>query len=142
MGDGEVFLAVFGFLSGDLIGAGGEGVEGGGGLSFFGLPDAGDAEEVGVKTSPEVVAEVEDDAARGEIVFGVGFAEVAGVENGGEEGEVGFDPGSGVDFGFEVVLGGGAGDEGGRKEEGDSSTTHEEKTADGEGVCQTLRWLI
>lgn len=43
-GFGEKLLAIFGFLSSDVVGAWGEGVQGDWWLIGFALPDAGDAQ--------------------------------------------------------------------------------------------------
>ena len=64
-------------------------------------PDGGDAEQIGVEARPAVVGQLDDQAARGEVVLAEAFA--AGVEDGREEREVGLDPGA---PGLRIILGG------------------------------------
>ena len=78
-------LTVLGLLSGDVIRAGGECIRRDGWFAFLSFPDAGDAEEIGVEAGPEVVAEVQDEAARREIVLGKVFTDLAGIEHAAEE---------------------------------------------------------
>ena len=68
-----------------MIRAGGE--RGGRDGWFAGLafPDAGDAEEIGVKAGPEIVAEVQDEAAGREIVLRKAFTDIAGIQHAAED---------------------------------------------------------
>ena len=84
----QFFLTILGLLSRDVVGAGGEGVHRDRRLALLAFPNAGDAEEVDVEAGPEVVAEVQDEAARGEIVLRESLAEIAAVEGAAEEGKV------------------------------------------------------
>ena len=57
-------------------------------LSSLAFPDGGDAEEVGVKAGPEIVAEIEDEAPGREVVLGEAFACFTRIQHAAEEGKI------------------------------------------------------
>ena len=56
----------------------------------FTAPDGRDAQQVGIEAGPGIVRQLDDQAARREIILTRSFA--TGVEDRGEEGEIGLDP--------------------------------------------------
>ena len=69
-----------------MVGAGREGFV----ADAFAAPDRRDPEQVGVKAGPGIVRQLDDQPSRGEVILAGAFA--TGVEDRGEEREIGFDP--------------------------------------------------
>ena len=133
----QILLAVLGLLAGDVVRARGEGVGGHRRLAGFALPDAGKAEQVGVEAGPEVVAEVEDEAARRQVFFRQALAGLTGVEHAAEERKVRFHE---VAPGRRRRLLGGDGLQ--AEDEGEKGAgAHQQRTGRNARVCQPVRGL-